>query len=62
MHGPGIGSGGLRRGGEGYSELGEAARSLKYEGYFMVEFLSDLRDGLDDLQALKRDIDFIKSL
>ena len=45
-----------------YSELGEAARNVKYEGYFMVEFLPDLREGLDDLQALKRDIDFIKSL
>jgi sugar phosphate isomerase/epimerase len=45
-----------------YSELGDAARAAGYEGWFMVEFLADLREGLDEVRALRKDIDFIRGL
>ncbi|MBT3275921.1 MAG: hypothetical protein HN368_22420, partial [Spirochaetales bacterium] len=44
-----------------YSALGEAARSAGYAGAFMVEFLPDDTHGLSDVEALRRDLQFIRS-
>ncbi len=45
-----------------YSSMSDVIRSAGYEGYFMVEFPADLNEGLSDVDTLRRDIDFIKSL
>ncbi len=45
-----------------YSEIGEAGRETNYSGYFMVEFPAEVNEGLDELDALKKDIEFIKNL
>ena len=45
-----------------YRVLSEIAAACGYTGCFMVEFLPDLREGLNDPEALRRDVEFIASL
>ncbi len=45
-----------------YSRFGEALRKAGYEGWLMVEFAADERGGLSKLEALRHDIEFLKSL
>lgn len=45
-----------------YSKLPEAIAQANYDGFFMVEFLPTDREGLSELDTIKREIDFITSL
>ncbi len=45
-----------------YSKLGEAVEKSGYEGYFMVEFPAKTNNGLNKVDILRRDIEFIKDL
>lgn len=45
-----------------YKEFGRVAKETSYNGAVMVEFLADKRNMEDDFTALKKDIDFIKTL
>ncbi len=44
-----------------YSGLGAAASASGYSGAFMVEFLPDDTHGLNETEALRRDITYLKS-
>ena len=43
-----------------YSQLGKAAEEAGYDGYFMVEFLPNDLEGLTPVEALKRDIAYLR--
>ena len=45
-----------------YSRLGKAAALCGYSGYFAVEFLPDQYEGYSQVEALRRDIDFLRGL
>ncbi len=51
----------LDEGAADYSQIGHAVAASGYEGYFMVEFLPDDLQGLSTIEALKRDIDYLRS-
>ena len=45
-----------------YSLLGDAAVHAGYTGFFMIEFLPDTLGGLTQVEALRRDIQFLRAL
>ena len=45
-----------------YSLLDDAAVRAGYTGYFMIEFLPDNLEGLTEVEALRRDIQFLRDL
>lgn len=45
-----------------YKGLASVARTAGYRGYFMVEFPPELTEGLGEVESIRRDIDFLRSL
>jgi len=45
-----------------YSRFAEALRKADYDGWLMLEFAADERGGLSKLEAIRHDIEFLKSL